>query len=460
MVMAAPGSRAAGAAGWPAYLFGPGHPSDNPAATAITPSNASSLTKEWTWTPPPPTKSGQPPNQLYASPTVGNGKVYIGADTGVFYGLKETTGAVVWHRFLGFASAVTCPNARGIISTAALGTDPTTGKPTVYVGGGDGYLYALHASDGRVIWRAKVVRRGTDQNKGYVWSSPLVIGGRIYMGVSSDCDDPLIRGGVKAFSQKTGALLKAYWTVPHGAVGGSVWSSPASDRESVWITTGNADPAGSQPGDSFSMVRLDATTLSRIQKWTVPNLGGTDLDWGSSPTLFSARLGGVTTPMVGACNKNGVFYAFRAGHVTAGPVWHRQIGTRPGPHRGMCLGAAVWDRAGRRIIVGSNLTTVADTSYPGAVRALAPATGRVLWEIGTPGGPVEGSPSMDGGGVAAAATFDTQSNANVLYLIDASTGTLVHAEAIDSPAFAQPVFADDHLLVATVDAGLTAYIPA
>ena len=362
-------------------------------------------------------------------------------------------------RFLGFDSARSCPYARGVISTAALGTDPATGTRAVYVGGGDGYLYALRASDGKIIWRAHVVQTGTTtQNAGYLWSSPLVIGGRVYMGVSSDCDVPLIRGGLKVFSQRTGRFLHTYWAVPRGTVGGSVWTSPASDGRSVWITTGNADPAASQPGDSFSMVRLAPSTLSRLQKWTVPNLAGTDLDWGSSPTLFSARVGGVATPMVGACNKNGVFYAFRANHLYAGPLWSRQIGTAPGLHRGMCLGAAVWDQADHRLIVGSNLTTISGTSSPGAVRALAPATGHVVWETGTPAGPIQGSPSSDGGGVVAAATFDLQTNQNVLYLLNGSSGDVVGTKTIGSPEFAQPVFADDHLFVATVDAGLTAFL--
>jgi len=460
MVVVAPASPAAAAAGgWPAYLFGPLHGSDNAAATTITPSNASTLGVDWTWSPPPPTQAGQPPNALYASPTVGGGRVYIGADTGVFYALHEGTGTVAWHRFLGFDSARSCPYARGVISTAALGTDPATGTRAVYVGGGDGYLYALRASDGKIIWRAHVVQTGTTtQNAGYLWSSPLVIGGRVYMGVSSDCDVPLIRGGLKVFSQRTGRFLHTYWAVPRGTVGGSVWTSPASDGRSVWITTGNADPAASQPGDSFSMVRLAPSTLSRLQKWTVPNLAGTDLDWGSSPTLFSARVGGVATPMVGACNKNGVFYAFRANHLYAGPLWSRQIGTAPGPHRGMCLGAAVWDQADHRLIVGSNLTTVSGTSSPGAVRALSPATGHVAWETGTPAGPIQGSPSSDGGGVVAAATFDLQTNQNVLYLLNGSSGDVVGTKTIGSPEFAQPVFADDHLFVATVDAGLTAFM--
>src|SRR5258708_31440520 len=73
---------------WPAYLNGPAHSSDNAAATAISPTTAGGLTRAWTWRPASPTMPGQPWG-LFASPTVFNGRIYIGAGTGVFYALDE-----------------------------------------------------------------------------------------------------------------------------------------------------------------------------------------------------------------------------------------------------------------------------------------------------------------------------------------------------------------------------------
>ncbi|TMK83268.1 MAG: hypothetical protein E6G44_12140 [Actinobacteria bacterium] len=102
--------------------------------------------------------------------------------------------------------------------------------------------------------------------------------------------------------------MATYWTVPKGAVGGSIWSSAA-------VTRGNSDTAGGDPGDSFSIVRLAGQTLQRRGLWTVPNLDGTDSDFGGSPTLFSADLGdGKQTPLVGACNKDGNYYVLRSRH--------------------------------------------------------------------------------------------------------------------------------------------------
>ena len=94
------------------------------AATAFTPSNAASASQVWHWQ--PPVIPGKPAPALEASPTVVAGRVYIGAESGGFYALNESTGAVVWSRQLDTAAEWTCP-VRGISSTAAVLPDPVTG---------------------------------------------------------------------------------------------------------------------------------------------------------------------------------------------------------------------------------------------------------------------------------------------------------------------------------------------
>src|SRR6266542_4351152 len=261
------GSAATTFANWPAYLLGPTHPSFNSAAGAITPAKVATLTRVWRWTPAAPTMAGQPGTSLFASPTVFNGRIYIGANTGVFYALDEATGQVLWHRFMGFVTAKTCA-ARGFNSTATVAPDPASGALTVYVAAADGYLYALNAADGALRWRSVVAIPSTTVNDYYNWSSATA----------------------------------------------------------VYVTTGNG-PAGS---DAISVVRLDAATLAKRGSWQVPNSEhGSDSDFGGSPTFFSATLAGVYTPLVGACNKNGVYYALRRGNLAAGPVWRFKAGGPP-----------------------------------------------------------------------------------------------------------------------------------
>jgi outer membrane protein assembly factor BamB len=442
---------------WPSYLHTPRHFSFNAGATTFTPSASGSVVANWTYPAAQPTQPDQPGNAFVASPVVSHGVVYIGADTGVFYAIDENSGQQLWHRSLGYSSHKTC-QGRGISSTATIAPDASRGGEfTVYVGAGNGYLYALRARDGVTVWRSRVVHIGTTENTGYNWASPTVINGHVYMGMASDCDTPLIRGGIKDFDQASGALLHTYWSVPQGSVGASVWTTPASDGKNVWATLGNGDN-----GDSFAIVRLDVATFTLQDRWIVPNTAGTDLDWGSSPTLFDAVLNGTLTKMVGAASKDGKYYAFNAHDLASGPVWSRKLGVSalPGGLRttGLLLAAAIWDSQGKRLFVGSNQTTIAGVTTAGSMRQLDPATGKVIWATPLSGGPIMGSPTLSAGGVIAAATYNVESpSLNQLYLLDASNGSVVNTVQQHTAVFAQPVFADTHLFIATTSGKLVAY---
>jgi outer membrane protein assembly factor BamB len=90
------------------------------------------------------------------------------------------------------------------------------------------------------------------------------------------------------------------------------------------------------------------------------------------------------------------------------------------------------------------------------VRKVNPATGAVLWQRGVTG-PVIGTPGMDGAGVIAAQTFNSAVHKNGVFLINASNGKFLRTITYGkSSIFAQPVFADNYLLVAS-RLGLTAY---
>lgn len=449
---------AAAASNWPAYLFGPTHPSYGPAATKITSANAATLVRAWRFLPDPPTQTGQPGGRLYASPTVYNGRIYIGANTGDFYALSLSSGNVIWKRFLGFVPRLTC-GARGIASTAAIAPDPVTGEPTVYVAAPDGYLYALKASDGSQVWRSAIAIPSDTVNDYFNWSSPAVANGRVYIGISSQCDNPLVRGGVKAFAQATGAPVATYYSAPEGGVGASVWSSPAATNNPtianyVVAATGN----GPSSSDSEALVRLDAETLARQEIWKVPTSERVpDGDFGASPTVFAALLGsGTRSQMVGACNKNGIYYALRLKHLAAGPVWRFRVSAGTAEGQRACLAGAIWN--GSNLFVAGGSTTIRGTAYKGSVRKLNPATGTPLWESPLAGA-IIGSPSLNGAGVLAAATYDFSTGVtNAAYLLNASTGgVLKRLDTGGAPEFAQPVFVNGYVLLATVSKGLFAY---
>lgn len=383
-----------------------------------------------------------------------NGVVYIGANTGIFYALNESTGKILWQRSLGYVTGTTC-GPLGIVATATVEPAPGGGALTVYVAGGDGYLYALDAATGAVDWKSVIAIPSTTVNDYYDWSSPTVVNGNIYVGVASNCDSPLVAAGLKEYSQATGALENFYHTYPGHTAQPSIWSSAAVDPagQHVFVTTGNGPG-----GDSVSVVRLSASTLAKQDAWQVPTTAhGPDSDFGGSPTLFTATIGGVSTPMVGACNKNGVYYAWRQGDLAAGPVWTNVIGA-PYTSGPQCDAAAIWD--GTHLYIAGNQTTINGVTVPGSIQMVNPATGAPIWQRGLVGPPI-GSPTMDGAGVIGVTQYGSGTTAKsyALVLIDAATGAVLNSINI-GPDFGQPVFADDKVLVPSQNRGLIVYSPA
>ena len=198
---AGPGSASAN---WPAYLRGPLHSSFSPGQTTITPASASALTPKWRFFANLKIKPNSSVPGFLASPTVVGGNIYIGASSGWFYKLNALTGQVLAKRFIGYQPKLTCAGPTGVVSTATVQRDGKAG-PMVYVGGPDGYLYALRGSNLSVAWRSVIAIPSKKVNNFFQWSSPTVTGGRIFIGISSNCDEPLVRAGLVSYSQLTGS---------------------------------------------------------------------------------------------------------------------------------------------------------------------------------------------------------------------------------------------------------------
>ena len=250
-----------------------------------------------------------------------------------------------------------------------------------------------------------------------------------------------------SFDQATGAHAAMFWSVAASAVGGSIWSSAAASSAGILVTTGNGNESKpATEGLSNSIVLLNALTLKVKAHWTVPDIATLDDDFGSSPTLFRANINGVVTPMVGACDKNGYYYALSQKDLAAGPVWSTQLGTPAAEPSNACLATASWD--GTHLLITTNSSTIGGVSYPAVARELNPATGRALWQTGLSLGPVVGNSAVDGGGVLAAVTFSDKSQAttNQLALLNASSGALLATYATTTRTGGGPVWADGYLL--------------
>ncbi len=422
-----PGARASASAttGWPGYLNGPAHSSYSPAETVITPASAKDLVLKWHLT------------HIYlASPTVADGSVYIGTDGGSFEKVNELTGHVQRRVFLGFQPHKTC-GAFGTVDTATVATDRSDHQVMVYVAGADGYLYALNARTLRVKWKSVIAIPSTRVSNYFDWSSPTVANGRIYIGVASNCDDPLIRGRLIGYDQVSGKKFAEFYTVPKGDVGGSIWSSAAVAPDGdVFATTGNGPENDQTLGSSESVLKFTPRLRLLGEFHVPPSQVIYDADFGASPVIFGRD--------VGACDKNGIFYSVRQS--TMRLAWEKQVTGPPGPVT-RCIAAAAYN--GKHLFVAGPSVIIGGVAYRGSIQERNPANGDLVWETGLPNA-VIGSPSMDGGGVIAVGTYDHSSVPNATYLVTAATGKILRRLVLGTD-FAQSVFADNLLLTANTN---------
>ena len=194
---------------------------------------------------------------VQSQPVEQNGVVYFGAQDGYEYAVGAATGALLWRTFLGQDTNDTgCgTHPLGVTSTA------TVVGPVLYVDGSYPYLYALNSSTGGIEWRSLL--GGSDTRGFYDWSSPLIYQQQAYVGLSSDCDHPLVPAGVAEFSLRTHAMIGYFNSSAPDLIGSSIWGSPSVNpsTNTVFVTTGN--PAGTTPSTySESIVALNATTLA------------------------------------------------------------------------------------------------------------------------------------------------------------------------------------------------------
>jgi polyvinyl alcohol dehydrogenase (cytochrome) len=378
---------------WTSYLSSAGT-GFNALESIITPQTAPRLKLHWT-------KQGA--SFVSVQPVEANGLIYWGDWFGNEYA-TSVSGQAMWSTNLGrtLPNTAACPangftyNPNpGIVSTTSIA--PINGRSMVFVGGGDAQFYALDALTGTVLWRTRVGPSPAT----FIWSSPAVYSGSVYIGVASFSDCPLVPGQLLRLDAATGAIQNRFTVVPSGCAGGTVWGSPTIDAANgfVYFATGGPDldfPCGRSTPYTSALIKVRASDLSLMDYWQVPlNEEVGDWDFGNTPTLFSYHTGGVAHfdqhLMVSVTHKNGTFYAFDQNHLRAGPVWRAHIalgGTQPTQDQGS-ISPAAFD--GKTLYVAGEYTTINGVGCLGSLRALDPATGAVLWADCFHNGPVYGA---------------------------------------------------------------------
>ena len=281
----------------------------------ITPANVDRLQPVWAFA------TGGENRGLEATPLIHNGVLYVSADGSRVFAINARTGAQKWSydpKLPDEAERVYCCGSinRGVALLGEL----------VYVGTMDARLIALHKDTGEVVWEIEVI----EWEQGYsITGAPLVVKDMVLIGVAGG--EYGIRGFVKAYDAKTGALRWTAYAIPGPGEpgndtwpgdtwkngGGSTWTTGAYDPELnlVYWNTGNAGPWNCQvrKGDN---------------KWTAATIAidadSGDIEWGFQYTPWDCwDYDAVSTPLLADLtlgdagpvkalfhhDKNGFFYA-------------------------------------------------------------------------------------------------------------------------------------------------------
>jgi outer membrane protein assembly factor BamB len=205
--------------------------------------------------------------EIYSSPVVSAGTVFIGAKSGYVYAVDEATGKERWNFDIG--------------DYVIVRSSPAVANETVYVGGGYN-LFAIDQESGREKWRLEIPFAGQ--------SSPTISGGTVY--VSSQ------EGHVYAVDADTGHQL---W---HFQIDGLIFSSPAVSQGVVYI--------GSDDGNLYA---INAETGKMIWKMAT---GG---EVYSSPAISDGK--------IYVTSKSRITYAFS--QENGDVIWQHPVGGEASP---------------------------------------------------------------------------------------------------------------------------------
>jgi outer membrane protein assembly factor BamB len=176
--------------------------------------------------------------RLRSSPAASAGKVFLGGADGKVYALDLATGAIKWS----YAThGTTLASGDFGYDRRTIMSSPAVAGGTVYIGARDGFLYALNAESGSLVWKF-------DHEISWVISSPAVQDSMVYAGTS----DGLF---VQAVDTRTGLERWRHQTDI------TVWSSP--------VISGDLLVYGDSRGRIVALDRWSGT-----ERWSFTTGGG------------------------------------------------------------------------------------------------------------------------------------------------------------------------------------------
>jgi outer membrane protein assembly factor BamB len=379
---------------WSSYGHDPQHTFD--AQTTLRPADIKQLKQAWFF------HTG---DAVTAQPTVVNGVVYVGSWDGFFYSLKLSNGALRWKFHLHAQPAVTPQPGQhprdntsdgGLVTSSAWFEPGNASHPDLIVFGGGYTLYALEARTGKLYWSHDFTGRpdlppNPMHDNTRIFSSPVVVGDKVMIGVSSD-GEANHRGYIVAANLSNGNPDWVFQTDvdTHGRIQndgcGGVWSSgtvlPALGF--VVFTTADCNNTNAPPL-AESVIALHITDGKPAWIFRPDRTDAAcDQDFGASVNAGIRPNG--TSYFLGAGGKDGTYYSLNP--VNGKLRWSTNV-VFGGPGGGF-MAPLAFD--------GTHLygaTGLGDVNGPGlcqpnnprdepiqepSVDAFSAATGKVLWQ--------------------------------------------------------------------------------
>jgi quinohemoprotein ethanol dehydrogenase len=297
------------------------------ALDTITPANIEQLGFAWAFE--TGTRRG-----LEATPVVVDGVLYASGVAGRVYALDAATGIARWR----FEPAVDLQVVRGTCCDQ-VNRGVAVWQGRVYVATLDGWLYALDARDGRVVWNVDTI---VERTRAYSSTgAPVVAGDVVVIGNAGGEYD--VRGYVTAYELASGRQRWRFYTVPgdpskpvehpelaaaaktwdrHSAWryggGGPVWDGLAYDPalDLLYVGTGNAEtypqrvrsPSGGDNLYTCSILAISPKTGRLV--WYFQETPGDQWDFDSDAplVLVDREIGGIVRKLLLHAPKNGLFY--------------------------------------------------------------------------------------------------------------------------------------------------------
>ncbi|MFI5271805.1 MAG: PQQ-binding-like beta-propeller repeat protein [Ktedonobacterales bacterium] len=422
--VASPATALGGSAGtsgdWTQYRGDLAGTGNNPDASINT-ANVARLAPRWTFG----------PQRIFASTAaIVGGTVYAVNDKSL-YAFDLKSGAALWHYD-------DIGNPYGAVLSSSVAVDPAT--HIAYYGTPDARVYAVNTITHQGVWN---VQLGDPAHGAFIWSSPLLANGKLYIGLASHQDSPCILGAAFALDLATGAVDWRRDLAPAGTLGASVWSSISADatHHTLFVTTGNPCEQTRVIAQEDAIVGLDWDTGAVLWQYTALHDDSCDCDFGQGAAAFALDGG----EYVVAGSKYGVVYAITPPAVSGQParlMWSLRI-TGAGYLGGAGIYAPPAYADGRVFVAGG---PTLDGACRGALWALDARTGAPLWRTCT-AGQVVGAPAISGG-----VLFVPQSNVVVGY--DVASGRTIWSAKIAGETWGGAAVAGSSLVVGTVSGSL------